>query len=250
MFPEESVTRNPKADAVEIAREASQPASHDDLTLSDPALTEDQALALLKRTNLHAETIERLSKNSGAMKSRKVRLALVEHPKTPRHISLPMVRHLFTFDLMQVALTPATPADIKKTAEESLIRRLEAISEGEKLSLAHRASGQVAGELLLDPQPRVVRAALENPRLTEAHVVRALMRENSLAAFVHAVCDHPKWSLRQDVRVALVRNEDTPLARAREFASTLPAELVREVLNASRMADNVKSHLQREIENR
>ena len=182
------------------------------------------------------------------MKSRKVKLALVEHPKTPRHISLPMVRHLFTFDLMQVALTPATPADIKKAAEESLINRLEIVSEGEKLSLSHRASGRVAGELLLDPQPRVIHAALENPRLTEAHVVKALMRKNSLAAFVHAVCNHPKWSLRQDVRVALLRNENTPLARALEFAGTLPPVLVREVLNLSRLPDSVKSHLQKEIQ--
>ncbi len=250
MFPEESITRETKADGLEIAREASQPASHGDLSLSNPALTEDQALTLLKRPSLPTETIERLSKNAGAVKSRKVKLALVEHPKTPRHISLPMVRHLFTFDLMQVALTPATPADIKKAAEESLINRLETISEGEKLSLAHRASGQVAGELLLDPQPRVIHAALENPRLTEAHVVKALMRENSVAAFVHVVCDHPKWSPRQDVRVALLRNQHTPLAPAVEFASTLPPALVREVLNASRLPDSAKSHLQKEIENR
>ena len=140
MFPEESITREAKADGLEIAREASQPASHGDLTLSNPALTEDQALALLKHSNLLTETLDRLSKNAVAMKSRKVKLALVEHPKTPRHVSLPMVRHLFTFDLMQVALTPATPADIKKAAEESLINRLETISEGEKLPLAHRAS--------------------------------------------------------------------------------------------------------------
>ena len=73
---------------------------------SDPRLTEDLALALLKRSDLPAEVLDRLSKNSGAMQSRKVKLAVVEHPKTPRHVSIPMVRHLFTFDLMQVALTP------------------------------------------------------------------------------------------------------------------------------------------------
>ena len=75
--------------------------------------------------------------------------------------------------------------------------------------------------------------------------MKALMRENGVAAFVHAVCDHPKWSLRQDVRVALLRNEHTPLARALDFASTLPPALVREVLNASRLPDSVKSHLQK-----
>src|SRR5713101_1752508 len=140
---------------------------------SDPALTEDLALVLLKRSDLPAQSLNQLSKNGSLMKSRKVKLALVEHPRTPRHVSIPMVRHLFTFDLMQVALTPVVPADIKMTAEEALINRLETISSGEKLSLGHRASGRVAGVLLLDSEPRVIRAALENSRLTEASIIKA-----------------------------------------------------------------------------
>ncbi|HXP16535.1 MAG TPA: hypothetical protein VN868_05500, partial [Terriglobales bacterium] len=122
---------------------------------SDPGLTEDLALALLKRPDLPAQALDQLSKNGGIVKSRKVKLALIEHPRTPRHVSVPMVKHLFTFDLMQVALTPMVPADIKMAAEESLINRLERLSQGERLSLAHRASGRVAGVLLLDPEPRV-----------------------------------------------------------------------------------------------
>jgi hypothetical protein len=197
---------------------------------SDPTLTEDFALTLLKRSDLPSEALDRLSKNSGLTKSRKVKLALVAHPKTPRHVSVPMVRHLFAFDLMQVALQPAVPADIKMRAEEALISRLEKVSAGERLSLAHRASGRVAGALLLDPEPRVIHAALENSRLTEESVIKALVRRNAPAAFVGAICRHSKWSLRQEIRIALLRNEKTPLARALEFARTLPPAQVREIL--------------------
>jgi len=73
---------------------------------------------LLKRADLRAEILGRLSKNAGAMMSRKVKLALVQHPNTPRHISIPMLRHLFTFELMQVALTrqwPPTSRELRKT---------------------------------------------------------------------------------------------------------------------------------------
>src|SRR5215475_5671726 len=87
------------------------------LAAADAPLNEDLALTLLKRTDLPGEVLERLSKNASAMKSRKVKLALVEHPKTPRRVSLPMVRHLFTFDLMHVALTPVVPADVKAAAD-------------------------------------------------------------------------------------------------------------------------------------
>jgi len=97
---------------------------------ADPALSEEVALSLLKRPDLPVETLERLGKNSAVLKHRKVKIALVEHPRTPRHISLPLVRQLYTFDLVQVALTPTVPADLKRAADEALCNRLETISSG------------------------------------------------------------------------------------------------------------------------
>jgi hypothetical protein len=217
---------------------------------SDPALTEDLALGLLKRRDLPTEVLDRLSKNGSAIKSRKVKLALLEHPKTPRHVSIPIVRHLFTFDLMQMALRPVVPADIKMVAEEALITRLEKISAGERLSLAHRASGRVAGALLLDPEPRVIHAALENSRLTESSVIKAATRREAPAAFVEAVCHHSRWSPRPEIRLALLRNEKTPLARALEFARSLPPARVREILQGSSLPARTKSYLLRDLEQR
>ena len=217
---------------------------------ADPALSEDLALTLLKRTDLPPETLEALSKNGGAMKSRKVKLALAQHLRTPRHVSLPMVRHLFTFDLMKVALTPVVPADIKMAADEALINRLETISTGERLTLARQASGRVAGALLSDAETRVMTTALENSRLTEAAIIRALTRSNSPAPFVEAVCRHPKWSVRREVRVALLRNAKTPMARAIEFARSLPANIVREILNGSHLPPNIQSYLKKDLNQR
>jgi hypothetical protein len=182
------------------------------------------------------------------MKSRKARLALIEHPKMPRHISVPMVRHLFTFDLMQVALRPMVPADIKIVAEEALISRLEKVSAGERLSLAHRASGRVAGALLLDSEVRVIHAALENSRLTESSVIKALTRRDAPPAFVEAVCHHSKWSPRPEIRIALLRNEKTPLARALEFARSLPRAQVRQILQGSHLTARTKSYLLKDLE--
>jgi hypothetical protein len=181
------------------------------------------------------------------MKSRKVKLGLVEHPRTPRHISVPMVRHLFTFDLMQVALTPVIPADIKMSAEESLINRLERLSQGERLTLARRASGRVAATLLSDSETRVIRAALENSRLTESAVIKALMRRDAAASFVRAVCHHDKWSPRREVRIALLRNEKTPLSRALEFSRSLLPGLVRELLHGSHLPEATKRGLLKDV---
>ena len=181
---------------------------------SDPALTKDLALALLKRADLPGEILERLGKNSSIMKDRQVKLALAEHLKTPRHLSVPIVRTLFTFDLMHVALSPTVPADVKAAADAALCNRLETITSGEKLSLAHRASGRVASELLLDAEPRIVHAALENSRLTEIQIVKALAHHSVTPVLVQAVCQHGKWSLRRESRGALLRSQHTPAPRA------------------------------------
>lgn len=217
---------------------------------SDPALTEDLALLLLKQSDLPSYVLDRLSRNCGVMKSRKVKLALVEHPRTPRHISIPMVRHLFTFDLMRVALIPVVPADIKMAAEELLINRLERLSQGERLSLARRASVRVAAVLLLDPESRVIQAALENSRLTESAVIKALMRRAAPAAFVRAVCHHSKWSPRREIRVALLRNGKTPLSRALEFSRSLPPAVVREILHGSHLPATTKRGLLKDVAER
>jgi len=212
---------------------------------SEPVLNEDLALSLLKRTDLPVELIEKLSKNSAIMKSRKVKRAVVAHPRSPRHVSVSILRQLFTFDLMQIALLPTLAGDLRVAAEESLIRRLEAITPGEKLSLARRASGRVAGMLLLDPDPRIVRAALENPRMTEVLLSRALTRTGVSPALVLAVCSHAKWSLRREIRVALLRNEKTPLGYALEFARTFPVRVLKEILEGSRLPQDVKGQLLR-----
>ena len=217
---------------------------------ADPGLSEDLALALLKRPDLPSEVIEQLNKSSALKKSRKVKLAVVSHPKTPRHISLPMVRHLFTFDLMQVALTPIVPADLKLAADDALVSRLETISMGEKLSLARRASGRVAGALVLDPELRVMKAALDNSRLTESSIVKAIMKPATSAAFVDAVSRHPKWCLRHEVKIALLRNEKTPAARAVEVARGFPPAQLRAILESSHLPASTKSCLLQALKER
>jgi hypothetical protein len=213
----------------------------------DASLTEDAALSLLKRADIDPEILDQLSKIGELLKHRKVKLALVEHPKTPRHVSLPLIRQLYTFDLMQVALTPVVPADVKRSADETLCNRLDTICSGERLTLAHRGSGRIAEALLSDAESRVMQAALHNARLTESSIVRALARPESTTAFVDAVAHHPSWSLRREVRITLLRNAKTPPALALEFARALPLTLVREILHSSRLPATVKEYLLAEI---
>lgn len=216
----------------------------------DHRLTEDLALGLLSRRDLPAEALEALNKNSALAKYRKVRLAILTHPHTPRHVAIPVVRHLYTFELMQIALLPAVAADIKRAAEEVLMGRLNTISSGERSTLARQSSGRVAAALLLDKEERIMQAALTNPHMTEALLVKALHAEQGTELLVPAVCHHEKWSLRNEVKMALLANENTPLARALQFANELPVKDLKEILLNSRLSPNVKSYLQTLVEHK
>src|SRR5215475_5696890 len=105
---------------------------------ADPRLTEDLALALLKRRDLPREAVEAVYKNKSLAKLRKVQLAIVLHPSAPRHVSVPVVRHLYASELMQVALSAEVPADVNRSADEAIVARLSTISPGERSELAKR----------------------------------------------------------------------------------------------------------------
>lgn len=235
-------------------------------TAADPALTEDLALALLKHVGLPPEFIEQLAKNVNALKSRKVKIALVGHPHTPRHVSVPLARQFYTFDLMKVALLPTVPADVKVAVDSVLISRLRTVTLGERLTLARRASGRVAAALLHDiagkdgkvgdekvvnaktvaRETRVMQVALENPRLTEALVINSVLSPAAGSALIHAVARHEKWSRRREIRAALLRTQHLSLARALELSHELSAPLLEELLSSSRLPAQIKDQLLRE----
>ena len=207
---------------------------HDPANAAASELTEDHALSLLKRSDITTTALALLGRNPSAMKSRKVLLALATHPRTPRHISIPILRRLFTFDLMQVTLTPAVAVDIKRAAEEQILNRLESLSLGERISLARRASGRIAAALLLDAEVRVISTALDNTHLVEASVVTALMKNNAPESLFAAASEHPQWALRREVQIALLRSENLPLQRAVELAREFSADILRAIVPPSR----------------
>src|SRR5271154_2450719 len=167
---------------------------------------------------------------------------------------------------MKLALAPVVPADIKVASDDALISRLKSVTRGERLTLARRASGRVAAVLLLDlenmdgkprrgkrqdaeissRENRVMLTALENPRLTEALVISAVLRPAANAALVDAVAHHTKWSRRREVRGALLRTEHLSLARALEFSSEIPPQRLEEVLRSSRLPDKIKDQLRQQ----
>lgn len=217
---------------------------------SDPQLGEDLAKVLLQRHDLPASVLQDLGQNTAAMKLRSVLVGLVCHVHTPRWISLPAAKHLYTFELVQVALQPAVPSDIKRAVENVILAKIENISSGERLTLAKRGPTRLAAALLGDPEPRIFEAALNNPFLTEASVAGALMRDDSHPSFAAAVFRHERWRYRREVQVALLRNPRAPVEQALMIAQALPANVARDALHTSRLPAGVKTYLMSQIQQR
>lgn len=216
--------------------------------LGKSVLNEDLALALLKHRDLEFESIKQIASNAGLMKSRKVRLRLAAHVRAPRRIALRLIREFYTFELMHFTLMPFAPADLKRIADERLLSRLASITLGERISLARRGSERIAGILLLDRETPVWRAALANPRLTERAIIKALQRTAATPGLVECVSHHAQWSPRPEVRIALLRNAHTPLARVIELARSLPPAQLRDVLHTSRLPEKTKEYLKRTVD--
>lgn len=216
----------------------------------DARLTEDLALALLNRRELPREALEALNKNRQLAKQRKIRLALVTHPCTPRHVAIPTIRHIYTFELMQVALQPAVLPDVKRAAEEVLIGRLSSIASGERLTLAKQGSGRIAAALLLDKEERIVQAALANSQMTEVWIVKPLKAVTGTELLAPAVSRHKKWSYRNEIKAALLGNKHTPPARLIQLAGELPVSLIKETLRNGRLSPQAKNSLLAVLEKR
>jgi hypothetical protein len=192
--------------------------------LDNPAFNEDHLKVLLARPSLTVKVLRAVASREALTGSYQIKLALVRHPRTPRSVSIPLLRHVYLFDLAKLVSTPQVAPEVRRLAEEAIVSRVSVISLGERLTLSRQGSARVAAALLGDPEPRVFRAALENPRLTEDGVTRALAGDSVSAEAVEAIAVHPRWSMRYDVRLALLRHPRTSLARALMLMSQVRRE--------------------------
>lgn len=218
--------------------------------LRNPFLSEDHLLILLARKNLTREFLQAIAKNDQWMQSQRVKAAVVLNPQTPRLVSLGLLKFLYLFDLVTVSLQPAVPTEIKRLAEEQILQRLEQLPVGQQISLARRGSARVAAGLLVTGQEPVIPAALDNPFLTEAALLGVLRRDELPEAVVEQIARHPKWSLRYDLRVQLVRHPQTPLGLALGFLAELKPADLRLLAGDKQMAPTMRDYVRAEVERR
>ncbi len=218
--------------------------------LDNPALDETQLCLLLERKDLPAEVLEDVARRKPLMKSYRVKRALAFHPRAPRLATLKLIRELYLMDLVRLTLSPITPAEIKRSAEDQLIARLPQLPLGQKVTLARRGPARVAGALLAEGHAQSLAVVLDNPYLTEAQILRVLSREKISPGVIRAIAQHRKWSFAYNVRLALVRHPGSTLSSVLSYLPELTVSDLRELAAPGIVSENLRRYLQAEIERR
>ncbi len=179
-------------------------------TLKNKNLNEDHLLALLKRVDLTEDLLRSIYNYEQQNQSRQLKKALVKNPNTPGPITLSLLPHLYLFELVDLCFMPGVTPDQKISAERTIIQRLPEVELGNKITLSRRATADVVGAILKEGDSRLVSACLNNSRLKEVAILQFINSSKAKADSISAIARHSKWKNRPNLRMAILKNRNTP----------------------------------------
>lgn len=210
-------------------------------------LTEDHVRVLVRRRNLTREIIESIYYDRRWKDSYPIMTALCKNPKTPKNISLSILKSLRIIDMADLTRNRQIPVAVRVRAEMDILERILTLPLGIKITLAKRASSAVLVKLLEDGMKEVSAACLDSPILTEGDICRIISMKKTSSQVIRQIAEHPKWSRRYDVRWALIRNHHAPLAIIVEFLENIKTTDLKELYEAPEVPSSTKPFLYREL---
>jgi len=157
------------------------------------------------------EVLEEVAANPRLRNSYEVRRAVATHPRTPQVLALRFIPGLYWRDLVELGVDLRVRPPVRRSAERYLVERLPSLAIGERMAIARRASHGVLHHLRNDPSLHVIRALLENPRLTEAILLPLVSRQAARPQVLELIADNPRWGVRYPLRRGLCMNPATPI---------------------------------------
>jgi hypothetical protein len=218
--------------------------------LDNPSLDETILALVLQRKDLPVEFLAEVLQRRHFLKNYLIKKLLAFHPHTPRTDGMRLLRDLYLMDLVQFTISPGVLPGLKRKAEDQVIAKLPQLPLGQKITLARRSPARIAGALLADGQPAVVKAALSNANLTESQVLRVLARDKLAPIIAQSIAQDAKWSHIYNVRIALLRQPSTTLATALAFLPELMVSDLRELAAPGILPENLRHYLEAEIHRR
>jgi len=188
------------------------------LALSNAALHEDHLIAMLRNPSITPEIVYSISERST---SYKVQYAIASCPKTPYPLGISVIQNLFWADLLKVVANFRLNPRLRRMAENYLHEKASNLTLGEKMSLARIAPRPLIPLLRGESEPKVIVELLRNPNLIEDDIVTMINHQLTPSVVLATIGRDYKWKVRYPIRLALVRNDRTPLPVALGFLSSL-----------------------------
>jgi len=218
--------------------------------LKNPHLHAEHLLSLLKRNDLSEDILKAIYAQDKVELSHRLRVALVRNPGTPTPLRLTLLPHLRFFELVGLLNLPGTTADQKLAAERQIIKRLPATPLGNKITLARRCSSGVLAVLLAEGNPQVFANCLTNPRLKEVDIYRFLSSARAYAETISQIARHPRWKNRPNLRLAILKNRQTPPVWFTLWLPTLPLHELRNLNYLKHLTPAQKQLVEEQLQKR
>lgn len=218
--------------------------------LKNRNLGEDHLLALLKRRDLSEDLLKTIYQLKLTTESHQLQLALVRNPGTPGTVVLALLPHLHLFELVDLCYLPGVTPDQKFAAERAILQRLPTTELGNKMTVARRATATVVGEILKAGDPPLVEICLASPHLREVSILQFLNGASATAETISMVARHPRWQMRPNLRLAILKNPRTPETWFLHFLPGMRTPDVRNLLASKRLNPSQRKLFEEELRRR
>lgn len=132
----------------------------------------------------------------------------------------------------------------------ALPRDVAEVPLGVRRAMARGLDHNLLERLLLDADPIVIEHLLENPRITEQHVVRIASRRPVPESTLEHISRSRRFGQRPAVRTALARNPYLPTRLAIQLLGALPLAEVREISSDGTLHEETRRHAREELARR
>lgn len=210
-------------------------------------LTEDMAAYVAKRKGATPETLGFLSNDVRFRESYKLKVAICKNPATPQRVALTLLKFMRIFDLVDIAKIPQININVRRKVENMVCEKLRSMPTGTKTAIARRANSAILSALAESEDGRVIEACLESPMLTEGQLYKLINTPTAKAVLIKMVAEHPRWSTRYHVKLALIRNFYTPMPLVSRFICDMRTTDLRELYHDPALPTSTRPFIFREL---
>jgi len=209
--------------------------------INSPRITEVEIVTFARSAKISSALLTKIATNREWLKNYKVRLALVNNPKTPLPLALKLVSTLRDVDLTGLAKSKVLPEELVVAAQGTIAQRAPAtphqekeerraksryqeiqdLEVPEKIKLAMSGDKEARSILIKDGNKQVQEAVLASPRITEAEIVSIALSRNVGEEILRKIASNRDWMKNYQVRLGLANNPKTPLTIGLRIIGTL-----------------------------